>query len=84
MICPICKKEFHNRPALSRKDNKTKICSDCEIVEAINDFEPNKKKAQKLIDSILEYLKRARELNIQIDVHYDPRDENKVIELNKK
>ena len=84
MICPICKKEFNNPPALSRKDNKTKICSECGIVEAINCFEPDKKKAQKLIDSILEYEKRAKEMNVQIDIHYDPEDKEKTLKLNKK
>ncbi len=84
MICPICKKEFNNHPAISRKDNKTEICSECGIVEEINCFEPDKKKAQKLINSILKYEKRAKEMNIQIDIHYDPKDTNKVIELNKE
>ena len=27
--CPICKKEYKGRPALSRVDNKQEICSEC-------------------------------------------------------
>ena len=67
MICPICKKEFNNPPALSRKDNKTKICSECGIVEAITIIEPDKKKAQEFINSILGYEKGAEE-EIQNDM----------------
>ena len=35
MKCPICNKEFTERPALSRKDNKTEICPECGMREAI-------------------------------------------------
>lgn len=34
-ICPKCGKEIIGYPALSRKDNKTKICSNCGIKEAL-------------------------------------------------
>ena len=37
-ICPRCKKEYSGYPALSRRDNKTDICSDCGTDEAIFDF----------------------------------------------
>ena len=36
--CPMCGKEYDGYPALSRKDNKTEICSDCGMVEALADF----------------------------------------------
>lgn len=35
MICPICGKEFTERPALSRKDDKTEICPMCSSKEAM-------------------------------------------------
>jgi hypothetical protein len=46
-ICPICKKRYYNEPALSRNDNKTKICSNCSIIEALNVFYEYKKKTNK-------------------------------------
>lgn len=37
-ICPICKKPINGYPAISRKDNKTEICSDCGQREAMEAF----------------------------------------------
>lgn len=37
-ICPICKNKIVGYPALSRKDNKTEICSKCGVAEALQDF----------------------------------------------
>ena len=41
-LCPSCNNNKLNPEqvmnALSRKDNKTYICSDCGIAEAMNDF----------------------------------------------
>lgn len=37
-ICPICKKHYSGVGAISRKDNKTKICSNCGTMEAVNEF----------------------------------------------
>ena len=34
--CPLCGKEIKGYPALSRKDNKTEICSDCGVMEGLN------------------------------------------------
>lgn len=42
-ICPICKKKFIY-PAISRKDNKTEICPDCGVQEAIEDWQKYIKK----------------------------------------
>ena len=36
--CPICGKCYTGYPALSRKDNKTLICPDCGVAEAIAIF----------------------------------------------
>ena len=36
--CPECKKIYKERPAISRKDNKTEICPQCGQIEAINEF----------------------------------------------
>lgn len=37
-ICPICDRQIIGYPALSRKDNKSEICSDCGQVEALEAF----------------------------------------------
>jgi hypothetical protein len=37
-ICPLCNCEIQGYPAISRKDNKTEICSLCGVLEALHDF----------------------------------------------
>ena len=37
-ICPRCGEETTSFPALSRRDNKTKICSKCGTEEAMIDL----------------------------------------------
>ena len=37
-ICPTCGEKYSGYPALSRRDNKTHICSDCGVKEALMDF----------------------------------------------
>lgn len=44
--CPQCHGLMSDHPALSRKDNKTKICTRCGIKEALADFEASAKEAQ--------------------------------------
>lgn len=39
VVCPKCKKPFFERPAISRRDNKTEICPDCGTREAIEDMQ---------------------------------------------
>ena len=36
-VCPRCKREIKGYPALSRRDNKTEICSNCGTAEALSD-----------------------------------------------
>ena len=36
--CPICGRQYFGYPALSRTDNKTLICPDCGVAEAIAIF----------------------------------------------
>ncbi len=36
--CPRCDKTYTGYPALSRRDNKTDICSNCGTEEALYDF----------------------------------------------
>ena len=42
-ICPKCGKEYTEHPAISRKDNKTEICSHCGMVEAMEAFAKHQK-----------------------------------------
>ena len=37
-ICPICGKHYSGHPAISSVDNKTEICSECGIKEALENF----------------------------------------------
>lgn len=34
-LCPICKAEYNEPPAISRTDNKSEICSSCGIRQAV-------------------------------------------------
>ena len=36
--CPRCEREMTTFPALSRRDKKTDICSDCGQAEALEDY----------------------------------------------
>lgn len=42
-VCPICKHEYDGYPSLSRMDNKTTICSECGMKEAIVNYMNNQK-----------------------------------------
>ena len=35
-VCPRCGRSYRGYPALSREDNKTRICPDCGIREALS------------------------------------------------
>ena len=37
-VCPVCGKKYYDHPAISRKDNKTEICSKCGTLEAVEQF----------------------------------------------
>lgn len=54
MICPKCNKEFTTPPALSRVDNKTKICSLCGTKEALDIALNNGAMSKEDADNILE------------------------------
>ena len=40
-VCPICCEDYSDPPAISRKDNKSKICPNCGTGEALMDFIDN-------------------------------------------
>ena len=45
--CPICKQKYSTIPALSRRDNKTEICTECGIREALYSFIEFKKESEE-------------------------------------
>lgn len=46
-VCPVCGKKYDGYPALSRKDNKTEICSQCGVYEALEAWFSAKKKEEE-------------------------------------
>ena len=51
-ICPLCGKPYSGVPALSRTDNKTLICPDCGIREALESMGISKEEQEKIISII--------------------------------
>lgn len=43
-LCPICKRKYTGYSAISRKDNKTEICSSCGTIEAFQIWKENLEK----------------------------------------
>jgi predicted RNA-binding Zn-ribbon protein involved in translation (DUF1610 family) len=48
-VCPRCNNKYVGYPALSRRDNKTYICSDCGTAEAMFDFETNNLRGKDML-----------------------------------
>lgn len=47
-VCPICNKEYSDYPAILRRDNKTEICPECGLQEALMDFYSHKKSVSRM------------------------------------
>lgn len=47
-FCGKCGKQYFDYPALSRKDNKTEICSICALKEALEELEEKDEYIQDL------------------------------------
>ena len=50
--CPQCGAEYQGHPAISRKDNKTPICTDCGTREALESIGIDIKEQEKIIRTI--------------------------------
>lgn len=48
-VCPKCGGKYTEYPALSRRDNKTYICPDCGVAEALEDFYGKKTESKDAI-----------------------------------
>ena len=59
-LCPKCGKEYSEHSALSRDDNKTEICPDCGILEALAAAGLPVEKQQEILQQIRQ--QRARQL----------------------
>ena len=57
--CPICGKEYEDRPAISRKDNKTEICPDCGTLEALEAIGATQETKDEVLNTIHEVRKGA-------------------------
>ncbi len=55
MICPKCGHEYTDRPAISRTDNKTCICPDCGIREALESIGVDEEEREKILVIIHRY-----------------------------
>ena len=51
-ICPHCGKTYIGRPAISRADNATPICPDCDTREALRGLGISKAEQDKIIAAI--------------------------------
>lgn len=50
--CPICGREYDERPALSRADGVTPICPDCGVREALDSIDVSKEEQEKILGII--------------------------------
>ena len=51
-VCPICGSSYSGKPALSRKDNRTRICPDCGTREALESIGVSKEEQDSIIQTI--------------------------------
>lgn len=54
-ICPECGNVFIGHPALSRKDNKTLICQECGVRQAMASMGVDPVEAEKVVDLVRKY-----------------------------
>lgn len=52
LVCPSCGNTYQGIPALSRKDGKTQICSDCGTREALESIGVSKEEQDSIIQTI--------------------------------
>jgi len=48
-VCPRCGRTYHGIPALSRADNKTPVCPDCGVREALESIGVSTEEQDKIL-----------------------------------
>ena len=51
-LCPKCGCKYEKYPALSRADNKTYVCPDCGVKEALQSIGISPEEQEKIIEAI--------------------------------
>lgn len=51
-VCPRCGQTYHGRPAVSRADGKTQICSDCGTREALESIGVDGDEQEQILEAI--------------------------------
>ena len=54
-ICPKCGQSYKGSPALSREDNKTLICPDCGVQEALATLGVSEEEQESILNAIHRY-----------------------------
>lgn len=76
--CTRCERYFIGEPAISRKDNKSPVCSKCGMQEAIDDFNH-----REIIEKCLKLQDTANELGAEIIVKLPDGYERRIKPKNK-
>ena len=51
-VCLRCGQAYHGRPAVSRADNKTRLCPDCGIREALESIGVDGEEQEQILEAI--------------------------------
>ena len=60
-VCPHCGKTYYEPPALSRTDNKTLICSECGVHEALNSLGIDEAEQESIIATMHRYREKTED-----------------------
>ena len=60
-ICPVCGREYHEPPALSRTDNETLVCPDCGVREALGSIGVGEAEQEEILGIIHRVVRSSNE-----------------------
>lgn len=55
MVCPLCGETYYGHPALSRTDNRTRICPDCGTRQAMAAMGADPAEQERVVAVIRKY-----------------------------